>query len=163
MALNSIFKFLFVHTRLGSWIKAQVLAASGKHASELIANGCRFFCLDRQYLCFAFNDHSFLPNLWFHEGSLFLWTGGLFLHQEIPFFCLNFLWLFVIFSCALIGHSSYLHLNFTKLNYRVLLNTCMSQSEAQTKSHTRGGKFYLQLSFFFLCQIKEFSNAVFNC
>ena len=72
MALNSIFKSLFVHTRLGSWIKAQVLAASGKHASELIANGCRFFCLDRQYLCFAFNDHSFLPNLWFHEGSLFL-------------------------------------------------------------------------------------------
>lgn len=68
MALNSILKFLFVHTRLGSWIKAQVLAASGKHASELIDNGCRFFCLDRQYLCFAFNDHSFLPNLWFHEG-----------------------------------------------------------------------------------------------
>ena len=46
MALNSIFKSLFVHTRLGSWIKAQVLAASGKHASELLGNGCQFFRLE---------------------------------------------------------------------------------------------------------------------
>ena len=53
----------------------------------------------------------------------------------------------MIFSFALIGHSSYLHLNVTKLNNRVLLDTCMSQLEAQTKSHTLDGEFYSQLSF----------------
>ena len=84
MALNSIFKSLFVLIRLGSWIKAQVLAASGKHASELIGNGCQFLCLDRQCLCFAFNDHSFLPNLWFHEGNF------CFYEQEAYFYIKHF-------------------------------------------------------------------------
>ena len=50
----------------------------------------------------------------------------------------------MIFSCALIGHSSYLHLNVTKLNNRVSLDTCMSQLEAQTKSHTLDWEFYSQ-------------------
>lgn len=105
----------------------------------------------------SFQTCGFMKEVCFYEQEAYFYI------RKFPFFCLNFLWLFVIFSCALIGHSSYLHLNFTKLNYRVLLDTCMSQSEAQTKSHTHGGKFYLRLSFFFLCQIKEFSNAVFNC
>lgn len=97
----------------------------------------------------SFQTCGFMKEVCFYEQEAYFYI------RKFPFFCL--------ISCALIGHSSYLHLNFTKLNYRVLLDTCMSQSEAQTKSHTRGGKFYLQLSFFFLCQIKEFSNAVFNC
>ena len=105
----------------------------------------------------SFQTCGFMKEVCFYEQEAYFYI------RKFPFFCLNFLWLFVMFSCALIGHSRYLHLNFTKLNYRVLLDTCMSQSKAQTKSHTHGGKFYLQLSFFFLCQIREFSSAVFNC
>ena len=86
----------------------------------------------------SFQTCGFMKEVCFYEQEAYFYI------RKFPFFCLNFLWLFVIFSCALIGHSSYLHLNFTKLNYRVLLDTCVSQLEAQTKSHTLDGEFYSQ-------------------
>ena len=103
----------------------------------------------RQCLCFAFNDHSFLSILWFNEGHfVILNRRPLFTSGNLLFFFWIFsgsLWYFPVLWLGILV--TYVHLNFTKFNYRVFLDTCMSQLEAQTKSHTLGGEFYLQLSF----------------
>lgn len=50
----------------------------------------------------SFQTCGFMKEVCFYEQEAYFYI------RKFPFFCLNFLWLFVIFSCALIGHSSYL-------------------------------------------------------